>query len=291
MHDETVLITGGTGGIGRQTARGLADLGKHVVLVGRDPERAARAAGQLRHESGTDRVDALTADVSRQSDLRRLTDQVTDRYGKLDALINNAGSTKVQRELTEDRVETVFATNVVAPFLLTHLLLPALRAAPRPRVVNITGGVPRGHINVENLQGQRSYAGLSFYNQTKLALMAMSITLAGRLGTNGVAVNVAYPGHASTAMNKGLPISTYPLAARPIVPLLKLLSPLVLGNRAAVRASRSSIRLVSDPGLDGITGVYIDRKARPARWPEAVLDAGTRRAVWQECERVTNRSW
>jgi len=98
------------------------------------------------------------------------------RYGALGVLINNAGVTMSRRVLTADGVEAAFAANVLAPYLLIRGLLPALTQAASARVVNITGGVRRGGIDLDNLQGERSYVGLSFYNQTKLALMAMSHT-------------------------------------------------------------------------------------------------------------------
>ena len=201
LRGKTVVVTGGTGGIGRMTARGLAGLGARVVVVGRDAGRARTAVEELRRETGNDRVEALTADVTRRRDLHRLADQVTERYGQVDVLINNAGVTRPRRELTEDGVETTFAANVLAPYVLVHRLLPALARAAPARVVNLTGGVPRGRIDLDNLQGERSYVGLSVYNQTKLALMAMSHTFAERLQGSGVTLHVASPGHAYTSMN------------------------------------------------------------------------------------------
>ena len=180
-NGKLVLITGSTGGIGEQTARGLAKIGFRVALVGRDPGRARAVAHQIRQDTDNQHIDWFAADVTNQSDLRRLADEVTRRYDVVDILINNAGVTRPRRELTADGVEATFAGNVVAPFLLTHLLLPALRRAAPARVINITGGVPRGRIDLTNLQGERSYVGLSHYNQTKLAQMAMSYTFVHRL--------------------------------------------------------------------------------------------------------------
>ncbi|MFD0665062.1 SDR family NAD(P)-dependent oxidoreductase [Thermocatellispora tengchongensis] len=143
MNGRTVLVTGGTGGIGKETARGLARLGARLLLVGRDAARAEAAARELRRDTGNDDVRALTADVTRQKDLRALARRV-EEIGALHVLLNNAGVSPPGRTLTEDGVETTFAGNVVAPYLLTRLLLPLLRASGRGRVVNITGGVPRG---------------------------------------------------------------------------------------------------------------------------------------------------
>jgi NAD(P)-dependent dehydrogenase (short-subunit alcohol dehydrogenase family) len=287
MQDRIVLITGSTGGIGKETARGLARLGAHVVLVGRDPQRAAAAAEELRQATGNAAVDALTADVTRQADLHRLAAEVGERYGRLDVLVNNAAILRERRELTEDGVEAMFAANVLAPFLLTHLLLPVLRGASPARVVNVTGAIPRGRIDLDNLQGERHYPW--FMNQTKRALMAMSYEFSTRCRADEVTINVAYPGHAYTDMNRGLSARTFPLVARPLVPVLRLVLPILYGGGAAQKASRSSVRLASDPALAGVSGTYVRTSGRPARWPACALDARNREVVWSLCERLSGR--
>ncbi|MBF9130754.1 SDR family NAD(P)-dependent oxidoreductase [Plantactinospora sp. S1510] len=286
MHGKTVLVTGGTGGIGKETARRLARLDARVVLVGRDPGRARSAVEEIRRDTGNPDVAALTADLTRQRDVRRLAGELTDRYAALHVLVNNAGVVAPRRELTEDGVETAFAVNVLAPFMLTHLLFPVLRASAPARVVNVAGGIPRGRIDLDNLQGERSYVGLSCYNQTKLALMAMSHAFAERVAGTGVTVNVAYPGHAYTSMNKDLASTAYPVLARPVVPLLRLLLPVFYGGRAVVDASRSSAHLASSPDLAGMHGTYVDSRSRPTPWPASVLDERNRAAVWEICRRL-----
>src|SRR4051794_27252809 len=118
MRGKRVLVTGGTGGIGKETARGVARLGATVILVGRDRRRAEAAAGELRHDTGTRDIHAMTADVTRRRDLHRLAEQVAGRYDTLDVLVNNVGVNMGHRELTVDGVETAFAANVLAPFTL-----------------------------------------------------------------------------------------------------------------------------------------------------------------------------
>ncbi|MFD8277058.1 SDR family NAD(P)-dependent oxidoreductase [Streptomyces flaveolus] len=106
--------------------------------------RADAAVADLRHTSGNDDVRAITADMSRLRDVRRLAQEASARASGVDVLINNAGATRSHREVTEDGIETAFAVNVVAPFCLTHWLMPALTASGQARVINITGGIPRG---------------------------------------------------------------------------------------------------------------------------------------------------
>ncbi|MFC8536640.1 SDR family NAD(P)-dependent oxidoreductase [Streptomyces sp. NPDC057249] len=289
VEGKTVLVTGGTGGIGKETARQLAALGASVILVGRDKYHADAAVADLRRTSGNDDVTAITADMSRLGDVRRLAQETSGRTGGVNVLINNAGATRSHREVTEDGIETAFAVNVVAPFCLTHWLMPALTSSGQARVINITGGIPRGQIDLDNLQGEKSYVGLSFYSQTKLAQMAMSYRFAQELATSPVTLNVAYPGHAYTSMNKNLTVGTYPPLARPIVPLLRLAMPVVYGRRALLRATRSSVHLASSPEERTTNGAYFNSRAQPTPWPDAVLDDTNRNTIWELCEMLRDR--
>ncbi|MFI6521818.1 SDR family NAD(P)-dependent oxidoreductase [Spirillospora sp. NPDC050679] len=289
MKDKTVLVTGGTAGIGRETARRLALLGARVIIVGRDPGRARDAAAELSREAGTE-VMALTTDLSETAGPHHLAEQVAERCDRLDVLVNNAGGMSGERRLTRDGVEITFAVNVLAPYSLTCLLLPMLGEAGRARVVNLTGGMPDGRIDPDNLQGERRFLGWTFaqYNHAKTALMAMSHRFASRLEGEGVTVNVAYPGHAYTPGNQATPMRAFPYLYRPLAPLIGLVGPLLLSDMG--KASRSSVYLASSPEVEGVTGAYFDAKTRRADWPSGALDERGQGAVLALCERLSGLS-
>ncbi len=129
LADKVVLITGGTGGIGKATAIGLATLGAQVGITGRDRARAEQAAADIRAASGNQAVYAFAADMTSQAEVRRLASAILDAYPRLDVLVNNVGGFWAHRRLTVDGLERTFALNHLAPFLLTNLLLDRLKAS------------------------------------------------------------------------------------------------------------------------------------------------------------------
>ncbi|MFI6177512.1 SDR family NAD(P)-dependent oxidoreductase [Nonomuraea sp. NPDC051191] len=278
MRGKTALITGSTGGIGKETARGLAALGARVILVGRDPERVRQAVDELRASGG--QAEGVAADVTRRRDVAALAAQVAERCDRLDVLVNNVGASPPRRALTEDGVEVTFAAHVLAPFTLTRLLLPLLGG----RVVNITGGIPGGPIEPDNLQAERRYLGWTFsqYNHTKTMLMAMSLRFAEKVAGTGVTVNVAYPGHGHTPMNRSMTAAGFPYLYRPVVPLLRVAAPRLFGDLS--KPARSSIHLASSAEVEGVNGAYFSMKCRRVEWPASVLDRGNQDRVWALCE-------
>jgi retinol dehydrogenase-14 len=160
MADKIVLITGGTGGIGKATAIGLATMGARVGITGRDPARAEQAVADIRAASGNPAVDALAADLTSQAEVRRLANAVRAAYPRLDVLVNNVGGFWAHRHVTADGLEHTFALNHLAPFLLTNLLLDRLKASAPARVVTVSSGAhATGRIDFDDLQGSTTYSG------------------------------------------------------------------------------------------------------------------------------------
>ena len=198
MAGKTVLVTGGTTGIGRSTAVGLAAMGAHLAIVGRDRRRTEDAAREICAAGGS--ADAFVADLSVQSEVRRLAGEVLSRDLRIHVLVNNVGGFWNTRHVTADGLERTFALNHLAPFLLTNLLLDRLRQCTPSRVVTVSSNAQAmGRIDFDDLQGERSYSGARAYNQSKLANVLFSYELAKRLRGSGVTANALHPGVVRTS--------------------------------------------------------------------------------------------
>ncbi|MGH3364347.1 MAG: SDR family NAD(P)-dependent oxidoreductase, partial [Nocardioidaceae bacterium] len=194
MAGRTALVTGGTGGIGKATALGLARWGVDVAITGRSPKRGADAAAEIRAVTGA-RVHLFTGDLSVQADVRRLAGEALDRLPRIDILVNNVGGYWNSRHVTPDGIERTLAVNHLAPFLLTSLLLARLETSDDARVVTVASHAhAQGRIDFDDLQGVASYSGARAYNQSKLASVMFSYELARRVRRKPVAANAVHPG-------------------------------------------------------------------------------------------------
>lgn len=282
LQGKTVLITGGTGGIGKETALGLAKLGATVVVVGRDGSRGEAAVRELQERSSNAGVSLLQADLSSQASIRKLVEDFIVGHSRLDVLVNNVGGLYRERWTTADGVEATFAMNVLGPFLLTHLLLNVLKSSSPARVISVTGGMPT-RLELDDLQAERFYRGLDTYSRAKAAMMTVFYEFAQRLAGTGVSVNVAYPGAAATTMTQAMTPDMVPPFMRVMWPLFGLF----MSNAKPERAARSSVYLASSPEVAGVNGGYFNTNSKQVAWPKAVLDESARRQLWRLCERLT----
>jgi len=191
----TVLVTGASSGIGRATAVGLAAEGARLILVGRSPERCEETLAEIRRRTGRDDAVMLRADLSSQKEVRRLAEEVLVRADRLHVLVNNAGVTLLRRETTVDGFEATFATNHLAYFLLTGLLLPRLRESAPARIVNVASDAHRfGRLDLDDLQNERRYGAMRVYGQSKTANILFTQELARRIAGSRVTANALHPG-------------------------------------------------------------------------------------------------
>jgi NAD(P)-dependent dehydrogenase (short-subunit alcohol dehydrogenase family) len=277
MHGSTVLVTGGTGGIGLATATGLAGLGARVGIVGRSITRGAAAADAVRRRAPSAQVDVFEADLSAQAEVRRLAAEVKEAYPRLDVLVNNVGGSWAHRRVTADGLEHTFALNHLAPFLLTHELRDLLVASAPARVVTVSSGAQAmGRIDLDDLQGERSYSGQRAYNQSKLANVLFTYELARRLEGTGVTATVLHPGVVRTAFGR-----------EDTGRLLRLMFPLVTPfMKTPEQGAATSIYLASSPEVAGATGAYFANR-RPKRSSKLSYDLDLARRLWDVSAELT----
>jgi retinol dehydrogenase-14 len=269
MSGRTVLVTGGTGGIGKATARGLAALGARVAITARDGGRAVAAAAEIRAPGGPP-VEVFVGDMSAQSEVRRLGAELLAALPRIDVLVNNVGGFWNSRHVTSDGLELTFALNHLTPFLLTHLLAGRLIEGAPARVVTVSSDAQRlGRIDFDDLQGERSWSGQRAYNQSKLANILFTYELARRLDGTGVTANVLHPGIVRTGFGAEDPGRIQ----RVIMPF----APLVM--KTPERGALTSIHLASSPEVEGVTGRFF-ANCRPRRSSRRSYDRDDARRLW-----------
>ncbi len=275
MGGKVALVTGGTSGIGKATAMALSAMGADVVVVGRDRERGERAAAEIRAQTGG-RVDLALADLSSQAEVRALAEEFKRRYDRLDVLVNNAGLVQSTRTETVDGLESTFAINHLAPFLLTNLLLDMLKGSAPSRVVTVSSEAERwGNIDFDDLQSKKKYRGFPVYGMTKLANIMFTYELAERLKGTGVTATCMHPGAVNTRFgtnNRG-----------PMTILFRAFKPFM---RTPEQGADTVIWLAASPDVEGASGrYYSDRK--PLEPKKIANDPAARRRLWEESERLT----
>jgi len=270
MAGRTVLVTGGTGGIGRATAMGLATMGAHLGITGRDRARTEGAAREIR-AAGGGQVDVFVADLSSQTEVRRLAGEVLQIYPRIDVLVNNVGGYWDTRHVTPDGFEHTFALNHLAPFLLTSLLLDRLKQSAPARVVTVSSNAhTTGEIDFDDLQGQRSYSGSRAYSQSKLANVLFTYELARRLQPSALTANALHPGVVNTSFGAEDPGSLQRLIIPFARPFLK----------TPEQGAATSIHLASSSDLEQVTGRYF-ANSKPKRSSKRSYDEATAARLWQ----------
>ncbi len=249
---KTYVITGGSDGIGLECASQLAaaDPGCRVVIVGRSPDRTATAVGRIRSEQPSCRVDSLLCDFAVQHAVRRLAEDLLKTCARIDVLVNNAGTVFSRRHLTADGIESTFAINHLAGFLLTALLRDRLvESAPARVVFTSSAAHYSATMDLDDLGFEQGYSIMKAYGRSKLANVLTARRLAQDLEGTGVTVTALHPGAIATNIWSGAP-----WFAQPVLAALKrwrMETPEVGGSRLAY--------LATSPEVEGQTGGYYDR--------------------------------
>ncbi|HVO40818.1 MAG TPA: SDR family oxidoreductase [Spirochaetia bacterium] len=271
MKGKIVLITGATDGIGKVTARELADDGAQVIMVARNRAKAESVRAWIREATGSSSTEVIIADLSVQAQVRAAAAELVSRFGALDVLVNNAGGTFTKRTESADGIEMTFALNHLAPFLLTNLLLDCLRRRAPSRIVTVSSHAHESaSMDFDDLEGRQGYNGWRAYGQSKLANLLFTYELARRLEGSGVTANALHPGFVATQFGKnngGFMRFAMTIAHR-------------LGAISPEEGARTSVYVASSPEVQGVTGKYF-MKSRQALSKPASLDRESQRRLWE----------
>lgn len=279
MTGKVCLITGANRGIGKATSLGLANMNATVIMVCRDEQLGQAARAEIIAETGNQAVELLVADLASQKSIHQLGNAFKDRHRQLHVLVNNAGLAKRHRTLTEDGLETTFAVNHLAPFLLTNLLLDSLKAGASARIVTVASMVHQwGWIDFDDLQGERRYRMSKAYNQSKLANVLFTYELAHRLEGTGVTANCVHPGMVITDLGREY-TGFMALMAN------KLWRPFMKSPR---KGAETVIYLASSPDVESVTGKYF-ANSRAVRSSHASNNEALARRLWEVSGRLIEK--
>ena len=283
MNGKTVVITGANAGIGKEAAVALANLGANVVMACRNPERASAAKAEIEKRSGRS-VEGISIDLANFDSIKNAADQIAERYGRLDVLLNNAGLIVGKRSTTPQGHEMMFGVNHLGPFLLTNLLMDLLRSSGAARVVNVASGAhsfARKGLPFDDLQNEGSkFRPMSVYAESKLANILFTKELARKLSDSGVTANCLHPGfvgsHFARDGDVGKIGDVTMVIARPFA-----ISP--------TKGARTSVFLAADPSIAGTTGEYF-YKCKPHSVSKWASDDAAARRLWDTSEHLCGLS-
>ncbi len=266
MSRQTILVTGASDGIGKQTALELARLGCRVILHGRTLARVQQAQAEIARAVPGASVETISADFAELRQVRGMAEEVRERFANLNGLVNNAGVFLRERRLSADGFELHFAVNHLAPFLLTNLLLQPLRANAPARIVTVSSTLHQsGRIEWDNLQGERSFSGGKAYSNSKLANVLFTVELAEKLRGSRVTANALHPGTVDTKLLRGV----YP----------------GMNGISVAQGAETSVWLACAPAMTGVTGQYFEARQRVECSPLA-QDVALRQELWRVSARL-----
>jgi NAD(P)-dependent dehydrogenase (short-subunit alcohol dehydrogenase family) len=277
LRGRICLVTGATHGIGRATAEALAKMGATVLLHGRDSLVVGVVCREILRSAGNGTVVGVVADFSSLAAVRRLAQEVVEQHRRLDVLVNNAGTSTMQRKETADGFEWQFGVNHLAPFLLTNLLLDTLKKSKAARIVNVASmAYQRAQLDFDDLQAARKkYSTLGAYGASKLANILFTLELARRLENINPTANCLHPGVVATNIfrNLGTLGKLFTIVGRPFM-------------LSATRGAETSIYLASSPDVAKVSGKFFDKCKEAPLLPHAT-DMEAARRLWEVSEGLT----
>jgi len=283
MEKKTILITGASSGIGKETAMTLAKQGHQLIIHGRDPEKTKAVFDEIVKTTGNQDIEMLTADLSLMAEVKAFADKIIAKHDHLDVLINNAGGQFGETRLvTSEGHERTFAINTLAPFLLTKLLLPLLEKSVSARVVTVSSASYQqgGDVPWDDIELERHYSLTKSYGLSKRYVWWLMRQFAVELekrGVKNVTVNTCEPGSAKTDLARESIKETW------FKVLTILWQPMMW---SVEKAAATSIYLATSPEVEGKTGGFYG-KCKPKSIKEKWMSEEGQRKIWEYCERAT----
>lgn len=274
LRGKVAMVTGANAGMGKEISLALAGMGATVVMVSRDRARGEAARAELESKTGNRKVELMLADLSSQQSIRHLVSEFEAGHDRLHVLVNNAGITLPMRTETADGTEAVFATNHLAAFLLSNLLLPVLKGSAPSRIVTVSSAAhTMGKIDFDDLQSATGYSEIRAYNASKLANVLFTYELARRIAGTGVTANVVEPGFVKTNLRVPFPFSLFSFM-----------------RGSAVNGARPTVFLASSPEVEGVSGRFFSQKGVATKSSKPSYDAEAARRLWKLSSELTHLS-
>jgi NAD(P)-dependent dehydrogenase (short-subunit alcohol dehydrogenase family) len=296
LTGKTIVVTGSSAGIGGETARAMAAAGAEIVMAARDAEKNAKVAARIRAEQPDAKLHLVTLDLADMASVRHAAAEILAAHPKIDALINNAGIMGGPLVITKDGLELHFAINHVGHFLLTGLLVPALKAAGPARVVILTSA---GHrldgFDLSDLNFRdREYVYHLAYCQAKRANVLHAVALAKRLAPFGITANAVHPGAIRTEVWRDLTEEDFQGA-------MAWSSASGSPEKTIAQGAATQVWAAVSPEAEGLTGLYFEDchiaehipygDFRAAGVIEEALDPETAELLWAESEKIVGQTF
>jgi NAD(P)-dependent dehydrogenase (short-subunit alcohol dehydrogenase family) len=278
MQGKTVVVTGGTSGIGEVAALNLAGQGARIVLIARDSARGEATLAKLRQANPAARHTAYYGDLSVIADMKRVAAAVAAGETRIDVLINNAGAVFLARKVSADGLEMTFATNHMAYFVVTNILLDRLKATPGARIVSTASDAHKsGKLDFDDLQSEKSYSSFRVYGTSKLCNILFTRELARRLDGTGVTANCLHPGFVGTRFGQNNASNIF----------LKLLARGILAfGLSPEEGAKTIIHLASSPDVATISGEYF-YKCKVEEPTQAAQDDAAAKRLWEVSSKLS----
>ena len=277
MQQKNIIITGATDGIGLAAAKEVSKKGYHIGLVGRNPEKGKKAIETIISYSGNENLDFFECDLSLVKNVKSLSEQIKQKYNKVDVLLNNAGGANKKKIITSEGLEKTFATNQMNYFVLSTELLDIISESNDGRIVNVASNAHIGaEVDYGNINSEKSFSAWTSYCVSKL--MNIMFTYQLSLMQDKVSINVLHPGFVDTniAGNEGNLIKY----------IVKFGAKMFA--RTVDNGADSSIYLSTSDEVKGVSGKYFF-KCREVKSSRASYSQEDWKKVWELCDNYKNK--